>query len=400
MKDKNKQKKLNGLHWILLLFFILFHVGIAFAFIFNTQLLEIYAEIKRDVHVFLFLIVVFISLYIASQLLVIGKLIFLDMLKEYNKLCLVLYLFYTYGKTIFITIITMLITFVLIKDVDSTYPLLLLLVATVLSLLVFFIEKDIKNKIYKKVSKKEQTLLAPFANGWKKEGELKEIYNFERILGIIAAITTILILGDAIGALIEPLNGNNPEERWESYMNSKSFQFLLIFVSSNILFILEMINKGITVNGDICKEELGLDKTQAMVYFSLYGDEFSIDDVTEKLGVAPTKAYKKGDLFLNRATACYRKETSWDLGTGYQVSLDVNNQLQQIIDKLQNKSLIINEIKEAYTLECKFFIIVIREEGNTPSLYLDKDIIKFAANIEAEFDIDLYVSLYENDFND
>ncbi|MEB2302118.1 DUF4279 domain-containing protein [Lysinibacillus xylanilyticus] len=137
-----------------------------------------------------------------------------------------------------------------------------------------------------------------------------------------------------------------------------------------------------------------MDKTQVMVYFSLYGDAFPIDDVTGKLGVTPTEAYKKDDLIPNRSTVCYRKETSWDLGTGYQVSLDVNNQFQQIIDKLQNKSLIINDIKEAYTLECKFFIAVIIKEGNTPALYLDKDIIKFAANIEAEIDVDLYASPY------
>ncbi|MGE7916370.1 DUF4279 domain-containing protein [Lysinibacillus xylanilyticus] len=143
-----------------------------------------------------------------------------------------------------------------------------------------------------------------------------------------------------------------------------------------------------------------MDKTQVMVYFSLYGDEFSIDDVTEKLGITPTKAFKKGDLIPNRSTVCYRKETRWDLGTVYQVSLDVNNQLQQIIDKLQSKSLIINEIKESYSLKCKFFIVVKIEEGNPPALYLDKDIIKFAANIEAEFDVDLYANNYENDFSD
>jgi len=154
------------------------------------------------------------------------------------------------------------------------------------------------------------------------------------------------------------------------------------------------------VNRTIWKRRLKLDKTQVMVFFSLFGDDFSIDDVTEKLGVTPTEAYKKGDLIPSRSTIRYRKETCWNLGTGYQESLDVNNQLQQIIDKLQNKALIINEIKEAHTLECKFSIVVTLEEGYTPALYLDKDIIKFAANIEAEFDVDLYANPYESDFSD
>jgi len=136
-----------------------------------------------------------------------------------------------------------------------------------------------------------------------------------------------------------------------------------------------------------------------MVYFSLYGEDFPIDEVTVRLKVRPTETYKKGDIIPNRSTNRYRSETSWDLGTDYQDSLDVNKQLQEIIDKLQNKSSTINEMKDAYSLECKFFIVIIIENGNTPALYLDKEIIKFAASIEAEFDVDLYTNSYESDLN-
>lgn len=123
--------------------------------------------------------------------------------------------------------------------------------------------------------------------------------------------------------------------------------------------------------------------------------DFPIDDGTEKLEVTPTDTYKKGDLIPNCSTV-FRKEASWDLGTGYQFSLDVNDQLKQIVGMLQNKSSIINEIKEAYSLECKFFIVIKIEKGNTPALYLDKDIIKFASSIEAEFDVDLYANPYDD----
>jgi hypothetical protein len=132
----------------------------------------------------------------------------------------------------------------------------------------------------------------------------------------------------------------------------------------------------------------------------LYGDEFPIDEVTEKLKVTPTETYKKGDLIPNRSTVRYRKETSWDLGTGYQDSLDVNDQLQQIVGKLQHKSSTINEIKQAYSLECKFFIVIKIDKGNSPALYMDKEIIKFASSIEAEFEVDLYANPYESNFNE
>ncbi|MCT2344555.1 DUF4279 domain-containing protein [Niallia taxi] len=137
-----------------------------------------------------------------------------------------------------------------------------------------------------------------------------------------------------------------------------------------------------------------MDKTKVKVYFSLFGDAFPLEEITERLEITPTETYKRGDLIPKRSIPLYRKETSWDLGTGYQVSLDVNNQLQKIINKLKNKASIITEIKDAYSVECKFFIVVKIEEGNTPGLYLDKEIIKFASSIEAEFDVDLYANSY------
>lgn len=142
-----------------------------------------------------------------------------------------------------------------------------------------------------------------------------------------------------------------------------------------------------------------MDKTQVMVYFSFFGDNFPLDTVTKKLEITPTETYIKGDVIPNRSIAHYRKETSWDLGTGYQDSLDANDQIQQIVNKLHGKASLINEIKENYSIECKFIIVIKIENGNTPALYLNKDIVKFASDIEAEFDMDLYVNPY-NDFGD
>jgi hypothetical protein len=139
-----------------------------------------------------------------------------------------------------------------------------------------------------------------------------------------------------------------------------------------------------------------LDKTKIKVYFSLFGDDFPIHTVTEKMKVAPTETFTKGDLIPNRSNII-RKETSWDFGTGYQNSLDVNEQLHQIVDKLQHKTSIINEVKNAYSLDCKLFIVIKIEKGITPSLYLDKEIIKFASSIDAEIDVDLYANPYESD---
>ena len=152
---------------------------------------------------------------------------------------------------------------------------------------------------------------------------------------------------------------------------------------------------------------MNLDKTQVMVYFSLYGDEFPIDFVSETLKIEPTKAYKKGEVIVRphnpnviSTKTIYRKETAWELSTGYQESYDVKEQMAEIVEPLKNKVTIINQLKAKYKLECKIFIVIIMENGYTPGLYLDNEQIEFANSVKAEIDIDLYANPYQSTFDD
>ncbi|MBT2663295.1 DUF4279 domain-containing protein [Bacillus sp. ISL-45] len=135
-----------------------------------------------------------------------------------------------------------------------------------------------------------------------------------------------------------------------------------------------------------------MDQTKVMVCFSLFGDDFPVGYVTDKLKIQPTNSHRKGDIIPNRSTTLYRKETCWEYGTEYEETEDVNDQLQKIMEQLQNKSLYIHELKKAYSLDCKFFIVIKIEAGETPALYLSKEFIKFASIVEAEIDFDLYAN--------
>ncbi|MFS1519420.1 DUF4279 domain-containing protein [Bacillus sp. SCS-151] len=46
-----------------------------------------------------------------------------------------------------------------------------------------------------------------------------------------------------------------------------------------------------------------------MVYFTIFGETFPLDYVTDKLGITPTMTYKKGDVIPRRSKTLYRKET-------------------------------------------------------------------------------------------
>ena len=153
--------------------------------------------------------------------------------------------------------------------------------------------------------------------------------------------------------------------------------------------------------------EFNLDKTQVMVEFNLIGDEFPIEYVTKMLGIEPTEAYCKGDVIPRRYNPNvtytknhYRIETSWSLSTGYQESYDVQEQMTQILEQLKSKAPIINQLKEEYNLVCVFVIVIKMENGYTPGLHFDNELIEFANSIKAEFDIDLYANPYYENFDE
>ncbi|WP_370568978.1 DUF4279 domain-containing protein [Fictibacillus sp. 23RED33] len=84
-----------------------------------------------------------------------------------------------------------------------------------------------------------------------------------------------------------------------------------------------------------------------------------------------------------------RKETNWEYGTDYQYSLDVNEQLQQVMNQLRDKCYVINELQAEFGLASKIYIVIRMVNGQAPALYLEKDILTFASNVGAEIEVDL-----------
>lgn len=137
-------------------------------------------------------------------------------------------------------------------------------------------------------------------------------------------------------------------------------------------------------------------QTEVLVYFQLLADDFSIEDVSHRLGLTPTETFERGD--KSTYSSRPRAYTSWSLCTGYQPSFDVNDQLQHIIAQLRGKETILEDIYNAYDdIRAKFTIVIVMENGQTPSLVFDLETIQFVDRIRAEFDIDLYSNPYEED---
>lgn len=136
-----------------------------------------------------------------------------------------------------------------------------------------------------------------------------------------------------------------------------------------------------------------------MAYFSITGDIFPVEAITDVLNIEPTRTYKKGDIVARRdnpnlvsTKKLYRKETDWNLSTGYQESYDINNQLYVILKSLEEKTEPLKQLKKKYDLEFLFMVVIQIEDNESPAMYLQKDILDFASSIQAEihFDLNIY----------
>lgn len=109
-----------------------------------------------------------------------------------------------------------------------------------------------------------------------------------------------------------------------------------------------------------------MERTEVMVYFTIFGDGFPLEVVTQKLGVPSILTYTKGDLIPNRRSKMHYKESAWELSTGYQDSLDVNEQLQQVISQLVGKETVITEdIENVLTVMQVLYCHCNQQRGNT-----------------------------------
>lgn len=130
------------------------------------------------------------------------------------------------------------------------------------------------------------------------------------------------------------------------------------------------------------------ENSAVMVEFSIIGGCFPLSEITNKLQIEPTRAYSKGNSgkFNN-----IRKETCWCIGTGYEESMDINDQLSKIINKIKDKKEILKGLKNQYNLMFKFFIVINIIDNDKPGIYLDQETIHFASELSASFDIDYYI---------
>lgn len=137
-----------------------------------------------------------------------------------------------------------------------------------------------------------------------------------------------------------------------------------------------------------------LKNTNVKVEFKVVGDNFSPDIITERLGVYPTVSWLKNEPIPNREKLL-RKTCLWSLCVGYEESINIMIQIEQVIKKLAKVRETLVILKKEFDLNYYIDVFINIENGEKPAINLDYTTIKFLHDIEAEFRMDMCI--FDND---
>ncbi len=123
------------------------------------------------------------------------------------------------------------------------------------------------------------------------------------------------------------------------------------------------------------------------VDFYLSGDVFDIEKITKAMGLMPTFTRKKED-----CPVAITALTCWKVSTKDSKCRAVSGKMREMIELLETKEGVINDLCSRYELQTSFTVVVEMKKGDGPELVLNEETIDFLARIRAEVGFDLYVN--------
>jgi len=126
------------------------------------------------------------------------------------------------------------------------------------------------------------------------------------------------------------------------------------------------------------------------VEFILTGTKITPDEITNLLGITPTKTWEHGEPI--KGTILRRKYNGWCFSIeNEKESLDLMDYIQPLVDSILPKSELITRIIKEYELvseiSCGIYIV-----EQTPIFHFDPEIMAKLVKINTEVDIDIILT--------
>jgi len=132
-----------------------------------------------------------------------------------------------------------------------------------------------------------------------------------------------------------------------------------------------------------------MDSTLVNAQFILVGRNFNPNFISDCLSLEANEFGIEGEdtQFPNLV----HKESFWQIQTGYQESYDVNEQLNQLVYRIEPVKSQLRLLITDLNLRAEFSIVIKIENGEKPAIYLTKSMIGLLYEIPAEIDFDIYI---------
>lgn len=116
---------------------------------------------------------------------------------------------------------------------------------------------------------------------------------------------------------------------------------------------------------------------------------FNPEDITSFVGIEPTDTWRVG--YQPREGAAKRKFDGWSISTGKKPSINLDEQLLDLLKIIQPCRLKLVQICKKFNLEVEFDCVIYIKGNDIPSIHIDNSVVKLAAELNAEIDVDLYI---------
>jgi Domain of unknown function (DUF4279) len=127
-------------------------------------------------------------------------------------------------------------------------------------------------------------------------------------------------------------------------------------------------------------------KSEISVDFLLTGFEISPEEITNAIGIEPTKSWHIGETIGK--SKIKRKKNGWTLSSGLDKSSELEEHLSALFEQLQARWTIFTSLCAKYDSEISCAVYCYEAQG--PSIHFNKEVVKYIAELNAEIDVDYY----------
>jgi hypothetical protein len=128
--------------------------------------------------------------------------------------------------------------------------------------------------------------------------------------------------------------------------------------------------------------------TSIKVRFTLTGMNIDPDEISQAIGLAPTKTWRRGEQRASSAL-CWEHD-GWTLSTSEEVTLDLETEVQKLLQYLKGHTKQINRASKQLKLEAEIGCSIYIEDDQAPRIHLNRETLKAVNELGADIDIDIY----------